>query len=79
LLAALEEEKRASKRVLESHYYVEGKLKEAQQTIAQQQVRERSTIYEVSEIHKEAAAGNNGSLDRADTALKRIMLLSSNL
>jgi hypothetical protein len=54
-------------------------LVEAQQTIARQQERERSIIYEVSEIHKEAAAGNSGSLERADTALKRIMLLSSNL
>lgn len=55
------------------------KLVEAQQTIAQQLEREQSIIYEVSEIHKEAAAGNSGSLDRADTALNRIMLLSSNL
>lgn len=55
------------------------KLMEAQQTIARQQERERSIIYEVSEIHKEATAGNSGTLDRADTALNRIMLLSSNL
>jgi limonene-1,2-epoxide hydrolase len=54
-------------------------LAEAQQTIARQQERERSIIYEVSEIHKEAAAGNSGSLERADTALNRIILLSSNL
>jgi multidrug resistance efflux pump len=63
----------------EAEKKAQGELVEAQQTIARQQERERSIIYEVSEIHKEAAAGNSGSLDRADTALNRIMLLSSNL
>jgi hypothetical protein len=58
---------------------LQAELIEAQQTIARQQERERSIIYEVSEIHKKAAVGNNGSLDRADTALNRIILLSSNL
>ncbi|OMC96157.1 hypothetical protein, partial [Paenibacillus odorifer] len=55
------------------------KYGEAQQTIARQQESERAIIYEISEIHKEATAGNSGSLERADTALNRIMLLSSNL
>ena len=93
LLAALEESqqqltnslererglKRLCNQSLEEKETTKHELVEAQQTIAQQLEREQSIIYEVSEIHKESAAGNNGSLDRADTALKRIILLSSNL
>ncbi|MNH46639.1 hypothetical protein D3C79_1095090 [compost metagenome] len=54
-------------------------LAEAQQTITRQRENERAFLHEVSEIHMEAYAGSRESLDRADTALKRIMLLSTNL
>jgi hypothetical protein len=36
-------------------------------------------VYELREISKEAKAGLNGDLDRADEALKRIELLSLNI
>lgn len=53
-----------------------GRLKASEQAWREQQ---NGIMYEIREIVKEANAGINGSLERADEALKRIKLLAENL